>query len=305
MYVCMHVCVTRVCVCFVCRYTLYALRVLLHTRLGVSVSRSWLSRMLSRWRWSFKNLNHKHVHKFTAHNIAYYGQYLTHIRNIPMTHIKFLDEASFSSRGNTDHTHTHTHTHTHNNITYMHVSTCHSYACVCVHVCVCVVELVRRRGVSARGARCHVVSAYSLSETIKVSVLTSLFCHVSPFHVDMRSGDRANDQYDHLLVITRFIEEALLVRGDVLVLDNASIHRGDEILLPLQLLLDAAGIRMWFLPTYSPELNPCELVFAQCKKYLRYHRRMQHPFWYEIARGFANTTHMHMLNYYITAIWKP
>ncbi len=63
---------------------------------------------------------------------------------------------------------------------------------------------------------------------------------------------------------------------------------------------------MCFLPTYSPELNPCEFVFAQCKQYLRYHRglRMQHPFWYEIARGFANTTHTHMLNCYVKAIWN-
>ncbi len=81
-----YVCACYVCVCVcmcvyvcVCRYTLYALRVLLRTRLGVDVSRAWLSRMLSRWRWSFKNLNHKHVHKFTPHNIACYGQYLTHI----------------------------------------------------------------------------------------------------------------------------------------------------------------------------------------------------------------------------------
>ncbi len=186
----------------------------------------------------------------------------------------------------------------------MHVCMCTDVCCVCC-VCCVRVELVRRRGVSARGATLNVVSNYSLSETIKVSILTSLLCHTRPFHVDMRCGDRANDQFDHLLIITRFIRMGLLVRGDVLVLDNAHIHRGEKILLPLQRLLATAGITMWFLPTYSPELNPCEFVFAQCKKYLRYHRRMQHPFWYEIARGFANTTHMHMLNCYIKSIWMP
>jgi hypothetical protein len=76
-------------------------------------------------------------------------------------------------------------------------------------------------------------------------------------------------------------------------------------LFPLSLLLRAAGVRMWMLPTYSPELNPCGFVFAQCKKWLRYHRRMQNPFWYEIARGMANTTAQHMRNMYVKSIWNP
>ncbi len=148
--------------------------------------------------------------------------------------------------------------------------------CVCVCVCVCV-ELVRRRGVSPRGEVCNVVSAYSLTDSVKVSIITSLLCHSRPCHVYMRLGDRANTQFDHLLIVTKFVELGLLVRGDVLVLDNAYIHRGEHILQPLQLLLATAGVRMCFLPTYSPELNPCD-VYAQCKHYLRYHRRMRHPF---------------------------
>ena len=167
------------------------------------------------------------------------------------------------------------------------------------------VELVRRRGISGRGDVINSVSSYNLSETIKVSLLTSLFHPSHPFHVDMRRGDRANDQFDFLLFITRCISTNLLIRGDVLVLDNASIHKADNILLPLHMLLNTAGITMWFLPTYSPELNPCEFVFAQCKKYLRYHRRMHLPFWYEITMGLAQTTHMHMYNCYIKSIWNP
>ena len=86
------------CVC-VCRYTLHGLSTLLFDHLNVHVSRSWLSRMLHRWRWSFKNINHKHVRKFTTHNIMYYGNYLINIQSIPLHRIKFIDEASFSSRG--------------------------------------------------------------------------------------------------------------------------------------------------------------------------------------------------------------
>ena len=82
------------------RYTLHHLSRLLLSRIGIAPSRMWLSRMLKRWRWSFKNINHKHVRKFMQHNILYYGQYLVNIRTIPMDRIKFIDEASFSSRGN-------------------------------------------------------------------------------------------------------------------------------------------------------------------------------------------------------------
>jgi transposase len=54
-------------------------------------------------------------------------------------------------------------------------------------------------------------------------------------------------------------------------MDNASIHiAGATQLLPL---LTALNIRIRFMPPYSPELNPCELVFAQIKRYIRNHRR--------------------------------
>ncbi len=95
MYLCAHACMCMHSL----RFTLYTLRMLLLDRLGVRVSRAWLSRMFRRWRWSFKKLNHKHVDKYTPRNIAYYGQYLAYIRTVPMNRIKYMDEASFSSRG--------------------------------------------------------------------------------------------------------------------------------------------------------------------------------------------------------------
>lgn len=53
------------------------------------------------------------------------------------------------------------------------------------------------------------------------------------------------------------------MRGDTLVVDNARIHKARDIVPTLRAALAAAGVRMLFLPTYSPELNPCELIFAQ------------------------------------------
>jgi len=55
-------------------------------------------------------------------------------------------------------------------------------------------------------------------------------------------------------------------------MDNCAIHAGEETLLALLGLAEALGVRIIFLPKYSPELNPCELVFAKVKNYLRNNR---------------------------------
>lgn len=170
-------------------------------------------------------------------------------------------------------------------------------------ICYDVTELVRRRGVSPCGVSFEVVSDPDLSEVVKVSLLTSLNAG-SPVFFSMRHGRQANRQFDFLDFLVDCVQQGQLLPGDTLVLDNASIHHADDILVPLHMLMQAAQVRVCFLPTYSPELNPCELVFAQCKKYLRYHRRMQYPFWYEIVKGFAETTANHMYNYYYQCIWN-
>jgi transposase len=51
----------------------------------------------------------------------------------------------------------------------------------------------------------------------------------------------------------------------VLVMDNARIHHGDEILE----LADRYGVRIEYLPPYSPDLNPIEEAFSQIKAFIR------------------------------------
>ena len=66
----------------------------------------------------------------------------------------------------------------------------------------------------------------------------------------------------------RFLQADLLPRllpGCVLVLDNASIHKGGRI----ESLVSKAGCRVLYLPLYSPDLNPIELAWAFVKGLVR------------------------------------
>ena len=65
-----------------------------------------------------------------------------------------------------------------------------------------------------------------------------------------------------------YIEKVLLPTlsaGDVLVMDNLSAHKNKQTLE----LLKAAGVETLFLPPYSPDLNPIELMWSKVKNSLR------------------------------------
>ena len=111
------------------------------------------------------------------------------------------------------------------------------------------IDLVRRRGVSVRGSPIECVSEYNLSETVKVSILTSVSAGSPPVYVHMRRGDRANDAFDFLSLMVDFVQSGVLVQGDLLVLDNAPIHNANSILYALHTLMTSAGNKVWFLPT--------------------------------------------------------
>jgi transposase len=54
-------------------------------------------------------------------------------------------------------------------------------------------------------------------------------------------------------------------RFSVLVMDNHSIHRSEE----LREACQEKGIHLLFLPAYSPDMNPIEQSFSQLKSWMR------------------------------------
>lgn len=65
-----------------------------------------------------------------------------------------------------------------------------------------------------------------------------------------------------------FVEQVLvpqLQAGDVVILDNLSSHRG----IRTRQLIEAAGATLVFLPPYSPDFNPIEMIFSKIKQLLR------------------------------------
>lgn len=67
---------------------------------------------------------------------------------------------------------------------------------------------------------------------------------------------------------TIYVEKVLLPTlkpGDVVVMDNLGSHKGKAV----RRLIRSVGAKLFFLPKYSPDLNPIEQVFAKLKHLLR------------------------------------
>jgi transposase len=65
-----------------------------------------------------------------------------------------------------------------------------------------------------------------------------------------------------------YVEKVLLPTlrpGDIVILDNLGSHKSKAV----RQLIRSAGAKLFFLPKYSPDLNPIEQVFAKLKHLLR------------------------------------
>jgi transposase len=87
-----------------------------------------------------------------------------------------------------------------------------------------------------------------------------------------------------------FVKQILLPtlsRGDIVVMDNLSSHKGTAV----KQLIESVGATALYLPPYSPDLNPIEMAFAKLKQLMRSaaHRTTE-ALWSDVQRMLDSIT---------------
>ena len=98
-----------------------------------------------------------------------------------------------------------------------------------------------------------------------------------------------------------YVEQLLvptLKAGDIVVMDNLGSHKGRAVRRAIR----NAGAKLFFLPPYSPDLNPIEQVFAKLKTLLRKAaERTVEATWRRIGSLLAHFTPTECANYLANA----
>ena len=98
-----------------------------------------------------------------------------------------------------------------------------------------------------------------------------------------------------------YVEQQLvpvLRPGDIVILDNLGSHKSAQ----LRRMIKAAGARLWYLPPYSPDLNPIEQAFAKVKHWMRIaQKRTVEDAWRQIGSLVATIQPDECSNYFANA----
>lgn len=126
--------------------------------------------------------------------------------------------------------------------------------------------------VGPKGADLAVVDAFPNEKKLCLALLVCLDNPAYPAYFNISEGK--SDRWNFFDFIIEAIDEGYIRSGDWIVFDNAPTHTAHEMMEALAQRLEEIGARAVFLPAYSPELNPCEMVFAFLKHFLRNHFRI-------------------------------
>ena len=119
--------------------------------------------------------------------------------------------------------------------------------------------MARRYGRAPRGERCRAAVPHGHWKTTTFVGALRLEGMTAPMTLDGAMNGAA------FLAYVKQVLAPTLKPGDIVVMDNLGSHKGRAI----RELVRKAGARVWFLPPYSPDLNPIEQVFAKLKHLLR------------------------------------
>ena len=120
-------------------------------------------------------------------------------------------------------------------------------------------NMTRRYGRSPRGQRCPGMVPHGHWQT---STFLAALRH------DQITAPCIIDGAINGEIFRAWVEQSLvptLAAGDVVIMDNLSSHKVDGI----RQAIEAVGAKLFYLPPYSPDLNPIENLFAKIKAILR------------------------------------
>jgi transposase len=221
--------------------------------------------IFTQWGFSYKKVETKHKLKYTTHNIE---RYIRHVTSMPQIVMQYgLNRIKYVDE---------------------------------VHFVL--KNLFKQRAISPRGKTICIQKNTNLSETYSMTLLTALDQDV-PFVVPLRTG--SNTQFDFELFLADCIATGYLTQGDILIMDNASVHVGNETFATVHDTISQLNINLCFLPAYSPELNPVEYVFSYIKGRLRNERDCTKPFIDDLLNVMTGLHGGLLLKYYKKSIFDP
>lgn len=91
---------------------------------------------------------------------------------------------------------------------------------------------------------------------------------ISSVRLDGTSACMAIEGATNAEVFQAYVREVLIPSlrvGDIVIMDNLGAHKNDQTLA----LITRAGAEVRFLPAYSPDLNPIEMMWSKVKSLLR------------------------------------
>ena len=98
-----------------------------------------------------------------------------------------------------------------------------------------------------------------------------------------------------------YVEQILiptLKPGDIVIVDNLGSHKAKAV----RDAIKAAGARLWFLPPYSPDLNPIEQTFAKIKHWMRMaQKRTMEEVWKQVGQPVGTVFAQKCANYFKNA----
>jgi transposase len=120
-------------------------------------------------------------------------------------------------------------------------------------------NMTRLRGRAPRGERLHASAPCGRWESTTM---------ISSVRLDGSTACMTIEGATNTEVFRAYVKEILLPTlrvGDMVVMDNLGAHKNAETIA----LIESAGAEAVFLPPYSPDLNPIEMMWSKVKSILR------------------------------------